>query len=280
MTNGELNPVAIAFASIVLPVPGAPWKRMPRSRRPPANSNASPDCQRLTIRRTSSFASAWPRTSSSLTPQLASPGSKPLICEMPIIIIGPIRIRKLKMKKKGRMISWLKSAVFAEPVPEAGRRSSGGSPPGDVAAQDPLDEEDDRDEDREPQRRSGNQKRQNQWRRRLRTSSSRICSPSSANRLGCGMNLRKIRSSRPRNAKTATAVATIAQPSAMSCDFHSQMKAAGAESTATNVAERRSERHWSFSARSPPALRARAAGPHRPQSLILGSVDALSRPQS
>ena len=44
VTNGELNPVAIAFASIVLPVPGAPWKRMPRSRRPPARSNASPDC--------------------------------------------------------------------------------------------------------------------------------------------------------------------------------------------------------------------------------------------
>ncbi len=97
-TNGELNPVAIAFASIVLPVPGAPWKRIPRSRRPPAFSNASPDCHRLTIRRTSSLASAWPRTSSSLTPQFASPGSKPRICEMPISIIGPIRIAKLKRK--------------------------------------------------------------------------------------------------------------------------------------------------------------------------------------
>ena len=92
------------------------------------------------------------------------------------------------------------------------------------------------------------QKRQNQWRRLLITSSSRTWSPSSAKRLGCGMNRRKIRSSRPRNAKTATAVATIAQPSAMSCDFQSQMNAAGAESTATNVAERRSERHWSESA--------------------------------
>ena len=105
VTNGELNPVAIALASMVLPVPGAPWNRMPRSRRPPACSNASPDVHRLTIRRTSSFASAWPRTSSSLTPQLASPGSKPLICEMPIIIIGPIRIRKLKRKKIGRMMN-------------------------------------------------------------------------------------------------------------------------------------------------------------------------------
>jgi hypothetical protein len=63
------------------------------------------------------------------------------------------------------------------------------------------------------------------------------------------MNRRKIRSSRPLNAKTATAVTTIAQPSAMSCDFHSQMKAAGAERTATNVAERRNARHWSLSTR-------------------------------
>ena len=74
-TNGELKPVAIAFASIVLPVPGAPRKSRPRSRLPPACSNASPDCQSVTTRRTSSFASAWPRTSSSLTPHCASPGS-------------------------------------------------------------------------------------------------------------------------------------------------------------------------------------------------------------
>ena len=98
VTIGELKPVAIAFASIVLPVPGAPRKSSPRSRFPPACSNASPDCQSETTRRTSSFASAWPRTSSSLTPQSASPGSKPRICVMPISISGPIRIRKLKMK--------------------------------------------------------------------------------------------------------------------------------------------------------------------------------------
>ena len=97
-TNGELKPVAIAFASIVLPVPGAPWKRRPRSRLPPALSNASPDCHRLMTRRTSSFASAWPRTSPSRTPHSASPGSKPWICEIPSMSIGPSRIMKLKTK--------------------------------------------------------------------------------------------------------------------------------------------------------------------------------------
>ena len=75
VTNGQLNDVAIAFESIVLPVPGGPRKRTPRSRLPPAFSNSSPDCQRLTTRVISSLASAWPRTSSSLTPQSASPGS-------------------------------------------------------------------------------------------------------------------------------------------------------------------------------------------------------------
>ena len=74
-TNGQLNPVAIAFESIVLPVPGAPSMSSPRSRLPPARSNASPDCQSVTTWRTSSLASAWPRTSSSFTPQSASPGS-------------------------------------------------------------------------------------------------------------------------------------------------------------------------------------------------------------
>ena len=64
-TNGELKPVASAFASIVFPVPGAPRKSKPRSRFPPARSNASPDCQIETTRRTSSFASACPRTSAS-----------------------------------------------------------------------------------------------------------------------------------------------------------------------------------------------------------------------
>ena len=43
--NGELKPVAIAFASIVLPVPGARRGAAPRSRLPPARSKWSPDCQ-------------------------------------------------------------------------------------------------------------------------------------------------------------------------------------------------------------------------------------------
>ena len=75
VTNGQLNEVAIALESIVLPVPGAPRKSTPRSRLPPAFSNSSPDCQSETTRVISSLASAWPRTSSSLTPQSASPGS-------------------------------------------------------------------------------------------------------------------------------------------------------------------------------------------------------------
>jgi hypothetical protein len=75
VTNGELKFVAIAFASIVLPVPGAPRNSRPRSRLPPARSNSSPDCQREMIRPTSALASACPRTSSSRTPQSASPGS-------------------------------------------------------------------------------------------------------------------------------------------------------------------------------------------------------------
>ena len=74
VTNGELKPVAIAFASIVLPVPGAPRKSRPRSRLPPARSKRSPDCHRVTMRRISSFASACPRTCSSFTPHSASPG--------------------------------------------------------------------------------------------------------------------------------------------------------------------------------------------------------------
>ena len=44
VTKGQLKPVAIALDSIVLPVPGAPRNSRPRSRLPPARSNASPDC--------------------------------------------------------------------------------------------------------------------------------------------------------------------------------------------------------------------------------------------
>ena len=74
-TNGALNDVAIALESIVLPVPGGPRNSRPRSRLPPAFSNSSPDCHREITRVTSSLGSAWPRTSSSRTPQSASPGS-------------------------------------------------------------------------------------------------------------------------------------------------------------------------------------------------------------
>ena len=75
VTNGQLNDVAIALESIVLPVPGAPRNSTPRSRLPPALTKSSPDCHSETTRVISSLASAWPRTSSSLTPQSASPGS-------------------------------------------------------------------------------------------------------------------------------------------------------------------------------------------------------------
>ena len=67
--------------------------------------------------------------------------------------------------------------------------------------------------------------------------------------LGRGMNLQKIRSSRPRKAKTARAVTTSVHPNETSSTCQSHTKAAGAQRTATIVAERRSARHWSFSAR-------------------------------
>ncbi len=75
VTNGQLNEVAMPLDSIVLPVPGGPRNSTPRSRLPPAFSNSSPDCQSETTRVISSLASTWPRTSSSFTPQSASPGS-------------------------------------------------------------------------------------------------------------------------------------------------------------------------------------------------------------
>ena len=98
--NGELKPVAIALASMVLPVPGAPKRSRPRSRLPPARSNCSPDCQISTTRRTSSFASTCPRTSSSLTPHSASPGSNDCICDMFMRRSGPNRIAKLAKNRK------------------------------------------------------------------------------------------------------------------------------------------------------------------------------------
>ena len=75
VTIGELNDVAMPLESIVLPVPGAPMKSRPRSGLPPALRNSSPDCHSAMTRVTSSLGSACPRTSSSFTPQSASPGS-------------------------------------------------------------------------------------------------------------------------------------------------------------------------------------------------------------
>ncbi len=75
VTIGELNDVAMPFDSIVLPVPGAPRNSRPRSGLPPALRNSSPDCHSEMTRVTSSLGSFWPRTSESLTPQSASPGS-------------------------------------------------------------------------------------------------------------------------------------------------------------------------------------------------------------
>ena len=137
-TNGELNPVAIALASIVLPVPGAPRKRSPRSRLPPARSNASPDCHSVTTRRTSSFASTWPRTSPSLTPHCASPGSKPRICEIPIISIGPIRIAKLAMKRKVTNTICVSTAGFVSADASPAQDVADGAPPR-AAAEQPHD---------------------------------------------------------------------------------------------------------------------------------------------
>ena len=73
--NGQLKDVAMPLESIVLPVPGAPMKSRPRSGLPPACLKSSLDCQREITRVTSSLGSRWPRTSSSFTPQSASPGS-------------------------------------------------------------------------------------------------------------------------------------------------------------------------------------------------------------
>ncbi len=76
VTNGELKPVAMPFASIVLPVPGEPRKSSPRSGLPPAFLNSSPACQRLITRVISSLASACPRTSSSGRPSWRRPARR------------------------------------------------------------------------------------------------------------------------------------------------------------------------------------------------------------
>ena len=190
--NGELKPVAIAFASIVLPVPGAPKRSRPRSRLPPARSNCSPDCQMSTTRRTSSFASVWPRTSSSFTPHSASPGSNDCICERFISSSGPNRIAKFAKKRKKTKTICIQSVGELRMVRSRPRCTRG------VSSQVPP---------RKSQtivivitKRTAilNQKRQNQARRRPTTSSSRRSALSTPNRLGQGISLRKRSSAKPR----------------------------------------------------------------------------------
>src|SRR5438046_3056715 len=74
VTIGALNVVAMPLESIVLPVPGAPMKSRPRSGLTPALRNSSPADHSSMTFVTSALGSDCPRTSSSLTPQSASPG--------------------------------------------------------------------------------------------------------------------------------------------------------------------------------------------------------------
>ncbi len=208
VTKGQLKPVAIAFASIVLPVPGAPRKSRPRSRLPPAFSNRSPDCQRETMRRISSFASAWPRTCSSLTPHSASPGWKPRICDTPMASMGPKMIPKLTRKKIGRIRSWLRSPplpilenAFANPwaVSPQLRPWPKKSSTIQLTVMSTIR--------RQVHRQMS---RQNESRRRMTMSSARSSSRSSPNRLGEAMKRRNSTSTSPRNAATSISVSTSA----------------------------------------------------------------------
>jgi hypothetical protein len=203
-TNGELKPVARAFASIVLPVPGGPKNNTPRSRLPPWRSNCSPDCQIETTRRTSSFASACPRTSSSLTPHCASPGSKVLICVMFIASSGPKRIPKLAMKRKKTKTTWIQSAGDDRIVPMPSRMKP------IVPHQVPPRNSQTMVIRTKKKTKTLNQKRQNQARRRPTTSSSRSSRLSIPNRLGFGISLRKSRSAIPRKTTTIATVAISA----------------------------------------------------------------------
>src|SRR5919109_4178790 len=245
-TNGELKPVAIAFASMVLPVPGAPRKSSPRSRLPPARSKASPDCQRETIRRTSSFASAWPRTSSRRTPQSASPGSKPRIWLTPIAISGPNRITKLIRKNSGRI------RICDQKIGEVRMCSHGQTnvsfavstrltlSPGPARSSRPTKIA---RITRARIRASRTLRDQYQARRRLTTSSSRRRVLSVPNRLGQGSIRRMATSTKPRKAITIAMVATSDQPTLQPSNLCSQTKSAGLVSSATVVAARVSERH-------------------------------------
>ena len=243
-TNGALNPVAIALESIVLPVPGAPRKRRPRSRLPPAASKASPDCQSETTRRTSSFTSAWPRTSSSLTPQSASPGSNDWICETAISRSGPNRIRKFMNSSAGRKIMYVQNVgLLSSPAAPVKKL---------VAVSNQLVLSKPRNIEISSQaavikvsttiaRRT--QRRQNHARRRARTSSSLSRGSSVPKRLGHGITRRMKTSTIPRNAMAPTIAPTRAQRQFQPKPRWRKKNAAGLVRMATNVAARVSVRH-------------------------------------
>jgi hypothetical protein len=92
---------------------------------------------------------------------------------------------------------------------------------------------------------SRSQKRQNQARRRLTTSSSRRFTLSEPKRLGHGIVRLKSRSTLPRKAMTHRNVATSDHRSDQPWSRWNHTKSAGLVSTATNVAARLSRRHWS-----------------------------------
>ena len=153
LTNGQLKPVAIALASIVLPVPGGPKKSRPRSRLPPAASNASPDCHSETTRLTSSLASFCPRTSPSRTPQSASPGSNPLICVIPTSMQRPQQDQEVEEeedREDDRVHQELRLAqIEREPIPDSRDVLRPGQPfaAGDEQADEPDHREERNDED-------------------------------------------------------------------------------------------------------------------------------------
>ena len=173
----------------------------PRSRLPPARSNASPDCQRQTTRRTSSFASAWPRTSSSLTPHCASPGSKPRICAEAHQQHRADQDGEVRDEEEEDEDHLRPERGSERPSCDEHRRRA---PPGSR-----------RGRARRPRRtrpRSPifSQKRQNQVRRRATTSSSRSRALSSRTGDGHGIMRRKRRSTTPRNAITSASAASSA----------------------------------------------------------------------
>ena len=94
-----MKPVAIAFASIVLPVPGAPRKSRPRSRLPPALERLArlperDDAVHLFLRLDLAA------DVGELDAPLCVARLEARICEMPMISIGPMKIAKFAMKRK------------------------------------------------------------------------------------------------------------------------------------------------------------------------------------